>query len=268
MAETRRHVVAGDCVAGMRGCAEGVAALIIADPPYNIGMAYDAYEDNKSYDDYLAWTGEWMAAAVHALHKHGAMWIFVPDSWVSEIDLLARRKFKLYKRRQVVWCYTFGQASQKNFSASHCHLLYLTRAKTKFTFNADAIRVPSARQLVYKDRRQNPSGKLPDDTWMLLREQLEPYMTPDRDTWLESRICGTYNERRDHSPNQIPIPIMERIVLSTSNPGDAVIDPFAGTGSAGVACVRHGRHYLGYDISKKCTREIGGRLAEEEAGRK
>lgn len=254
------RVERGDCVEGLAEMPAGFANLIISDPPYNIGMPYSAYDDDKSYDEYMAWTERWLAAACRALHKHGALWIFAPEEWVSEIDVLAKRKFKLHKRRHVVWAFTFGQASQKNFTKSTCHLLYYVKTKTRFTFADDAVRVPSARQIVYNDPRQNPKGKQPDATWMLLKEQLEPYCGPDKDVWLENRICGTYNEREPHSPNQIPLPIMDRIVRATSNPGDVVLDLFAGAGGLGVAAVTAGRDYLGYDLSKVCVKRSTARI--------
>ncbi|MCI0422277.1 MAG: site-specific DNA-methyltransferase [Acidobacteria bacterium] len=257
-----QSVEAGDCVEKMAALNPGIIDLALCDPPYNLGMDYDAYDDNRDHEEYLRWTRSWLAEVTRALHKHGTLWIFCPDEWVSEIDLLARRKFQFYKRRHVIWAFTFGQANQKNFSRSHAHILYLTKTKTRFTFNDAVLRVPSARQLVYKDKRQNPAGKLPDDTWMLLREQLEPYLTPDKDTWLESRICGTFRERRKHSPNQIPVPLMERLVLATSNPGDLVLDPFCGTGSSGVACAKRGRNYLAFDLSKECVRQSRQRIQE------
>lgn len=244
-----------DCVTAMHRLPKGSAQLISCDPPFNIGHPYDAYEDNKSYEQYMAWTREWIAAAYQALHKHGSFWIFAPDEWVSEIDVLCKREFHLRKRNHIVWTFTFGVACQKKFSRSHCHILYYTKAATKFTFNAEVLRVPSARQLVYNDKRQNPKGKLPDATWMLLEEQLAPHMTPDRDTWLVSRICGTFKERQHHSPNQIPLPVMERIVLATSNKGDLVVDPCCGTGSTGVACALHERNFIGYDVSDTCVKQ-------------
>lgn len=250
-----------DCVAGLKALPKGSVHLAVADPPYNQKMEYADYDDNKSRDEYLAWTREWLAAAAHALHKHGALWIFVPDEWVSELDLMARKEFKFTKQQHVVWAFTFGQAQQKRFTRSHCHVLWLSRTKTAFTFDDEAVRVPSARQLVYNDKRANAAGKQPDDTWMLLKEQLEPYMTPDRDVWLENRICGTYKERRKHSPNQIPIPIMERIVRTTSRPGELVADLFAGTGGLADACRAAGRSYLGFEISKTCVAAIRERLA-------
>lgn len=254
------HLECGDCVKLMQEVPAGSINLAICDPPYSFGQPYDAYADNLGYDEYVRWTEKWLTAAVRILHKHGSLWVFSPDDWVSEIDVMARTRLKLYKRRHVIWAFTFGQAAQNNFSRSHAHLLYFTKAKTKFTFNADALRVPSARQLVYKDTRQNPKGKLPDATWMLLRDQLEPYMAPDKDTWMESRVCGTFKERKSHCPNQIPIPIMERIVKACSNLGDAVLDPFGGTFSSGVASLRHRRRYIGFDLSKNYVKAGVARL--------
>lgn len=261
-AKPKYTLVTGDCVPYMEKVAPNSVPLIIADSPYNIGKAYAHYDDNKPHDEFMGWMQEWLSAAALILHKHGSMWVFAPDEWVSEIDVYCRFSLALYRRSWVTWFYTFGVANQKNFSRSHTHILYFTKSKTKFTFNADAVRVPSARQLVYADARQNPKGKLPDNTWVLLRDELEPYMTPDKDTWLVSRICGTYKERQKHSSNQIPIPLMERIVLSTSNPGDLVLDPFMGTASSGIAALKHGRDYVGIDISPVCVKHSKRRIEE------
>lgn len=255
-----QQAVLGDCIKHLREqTRKRKADLIIADPPYNFGEPYDAYDDNKSYDEYMTWTGHWMDAAAQALANTGSMFVFVPDEWVSEVDILARKKLKLYKQRQIIWAFTFGQKAQKNFTRSHCHILYFTKSRT-FTFNVDAVKVPSARQLVYKDKRAVAGGKPPDDTWMLLSHQMEPYMQPDQDTWLVSRICGTFKERRKHSPNQIPVPIMDRIVRACSNPGDLVVDPFCGSGSSAMPCKAHGRDWIGFDLSKTCISETQKRL--------
>lgn len=253
-----------DCVTAMEGL-KYRPELLICDPPYNFGMPYDAYKDSKSHTEYLAWTRKWVGTAAAVLDPHGALWIFAPDEWVSEIDVMAKREFKLYKRQHVIWAFTFGQKCSKKFTRSHCHLLHLTKSKTKFTFNADALKVPSARQLVYKDKRAVSSGKLPDDTWMLLESQMRPFMGRDRDVWLESRICGTFKERKKHSPNQIPVPVMERIVLACSDEGERVVDPFAGTCSSAIPCVRHGRNWEGFDLSRTCVTAGNKRIAQERA---
>lgn len=265
-ASATQQVVHADCVGQCEKLAGGSVHLAIADPPYNQGQPYDAYEDSKPYDEYLDWTRRWLGAVRRVLHRHGALWVFAPDEWVSEIDLMARKEFKFYKRNHVVWYFTFGQAQQGKFTRSHCHLLWLTATKTRFTFNPEGLRVPSARQAVYGDKRASPNGKLPDDTWVLHKAHLEPCFSPDMDTWLGSRVCGTFKAREKCSPNQIPVPIMERVVLAASNPGDLVLDPFCGTGSSGIACKLHGRNYLGLDVSKVCVKRAAGRILSTPAG--
>jgi site-specific DNA-methyltransferase (adenine-specific) len=245
---------------------DGFAELIIADSPYNYGQAYTSYFDSLPHREFMSWVRRCLRECCRLLAAHGSIFIFAPDEWVSEVDVFCRQTLMLFRRSWIVWYYTFGVCNQKNFSRSHTHILYYSKAQTKFTFNDQAVRVPSARQLVYNDRRQHPRGKQPDNTWILLRDQLEPVMTPDQDTWLESRICGTFKERGKESPNQIPLAVMERIVLACSKVGDMVLDPFCGTGSSGVASVYHGRRYLGIDISSTCIKESTKRLLTAAAG--
>ena len=256
-------VMQRDCVTGLQGLDPGSVPLIVCDSPYNFGQPYAAYKDNKPHDKFLAWLQSWLSAASQALAPHGSLWVFVPDEWADELSVYCRRTLNLTRRRWVIWVFTFGQAARKNFTRSHCHILYFSKSATKFTWNEEGLRVPSARQLVYNDKRANQRGKLPDDTWLLLESQLAPHMGGDRDVWLQSRVCGTFHERQHHSPNQIPLPLMERIVRSTSQPGDLVVDPFLGTGTTGVASVLHGRQFLGFDISAECVAQ--SRLRIEEA---
>ena len=166
----------------------------------------------------------------------------------------------LRKRNHIVWFYTFGVNHQNQFTPSHTHLLYYSCSRTQWTFNGDAVRHPSARQLKYNDKRANPKGRLPDNTWVLFPEQLPEGWDPAGDVWLESRVCGTFHERERHSPNQLPVPLISRIVQVCSDPGDLVIDPFMGTGTVGVACRLHGRSYVGCDVSKTCAQQSTRRI--------
>jgi DNA modification methylase len=259
-------LIVGDCVTVLPSLNRAYD-LVIADSPYNFGMAYDAYDDKKTDAEYLAWTERWLAAVSQSMAPHASLWVFTPDEWASEIDVYARRTLGLYRRNWVIWVFTFGQAAQKGFTRSKLHLLYYVKNKGRFTFNDEVVRVPSARQALYNDWRANPRGKLPDDTWVLLGEHLGMFLTPDTDTWLQSRVCGTFKERAKESPNQIPLPIMDRIVRACSNPGDHVLDPFAGSGSSGVASALAGRRWTGIDLSKTCVEVARRRIDEARASR-
>lgn len=250
-----------DCIKGLSDL-RGQANLVICDSPYNQGEAYDAYEDNKPYDEFLAWSRRWLKAAYDALTPDGSLWVFMSDEWVSELDMVCRHELKLSRRSWVVWSYGFGVASQKNFARSHTHILYYTKKKTRFTFNDKEVRVPSDRQLVYKDKRAKSGGKLPNNTWVLQRSEMATVLPKDGDSWYISRICGTFKERRKHSPNQLPVALLSRIILACSNPGDLVVDPFCGTGSVGASCVVNGRSYAGFDISAEAVKSAKSRIAK------
>lgn len=249
-----------DCLAGLPRF-KAAADLLIFDSPYNFGQTYEAIDDAKPESEFESRLREWLHISSLALKPTGTMWIFAPEEMVSEVDIFCRKELGLHRRRHLVWAFSFGQAAGNNFTRSHCHMLYMTASDKNFTFNAAAIKVPSARHLVYGDKRAAAGGKLPDATWMLLHQQMAAAVGPDFDVWLQPRICGTFKERRPHSPNQIPVALMERIVLACSNSGDLVVDPFCGTASAGRAALKHGRHYVGFDLSETAVREAAAGLS-------
>lgn len=229
------------------------ARLAVLDPPYNFGQGYLDYEDAKKPVEFMRWSNDWMAAVIDSLTDDGSLFLFCPEEWVSEFDLALRSMHRMHRRRHIIWAFTFGQAAVDNFTRSHCHILYMCKDPNNYVFNRKEVLVPSARQAVYKDPRAAAGGKSPDDVWMLFAEQLEPCMTGSKTVWLESRICGTFKERKDHSPNQLPLPMIERIVKACSNEGDLTLDPFGGTFTTGVAARKHNRKFLGIDISQECV---------------
>ena len=106
----------------------------------------------------------------------------------------------------MIWYYTFGVNCTHKFSRSHAHLFYFVKDPANFTFREDdpQNRVPSARQLVYADRRANPRGRLPDDTWILRPQDLSDCFTPGEDTWYFPRVAGTFKERAGFHGCQMP----------------------------------------------------------------
>ena len=243
------NIVAGDCVEVLRRLKEPLADLIFADPPFNIGYKYDVYKDRRKYDEYHRWTEKWMAACYGVLKPTGSMWVAIGDDYAAEVRIIARR-LGLNLRNWIVWHYTFGQNTQHKFARSHTHLFYWTKDPKEFTFNDMAVRIPSARQTTYADKRANPKGKLPDDVWSF------------------SRVCGTFHERVQWHPCQMPEKVLERIVEVSSDPGDLVLDPFSGSGTTCVVAARLGRVYFGIDISEQYVRLSLERIADTLAGRR
>ena len=242
-------IVQGDCVEVLSALAEPVADLIFADPPFNIGYKYDVYEDRKKYKDYYAWTEQWMAACHKALKPHGSFWVAIGDEYAAEIKRIGDR-LGLHLRNWVIWHYTFGQNTKRKFARSHAHLFYWVKDPKAFTFNDMEVRIPSARQTTYADKRANPDGKVPDDVWSF------------------SRLCGTFRERVEWHPCQMPERILERIVRVSSNQGDLVLDPFSGSGTTCTVAARLKRQYFGIDVSVNYVEESNRRVAETLAGKR
>lgn len=258
----RATIVAGDCVQKMAKQEPGIVQLMVADPPYNIGRDYDVYNDKRTLKQYMDFTFEWGYEAKRLLDDHGSLWVAIYPNLVSEIDVLFKQQLGFCKRGHIIWAFSFGQNGTKNFTRSHTHWLYYTKAKTKFTFNAldPQLRIPSMRTLKYHDKRANPNGRLPNDVWILDLEQLGHELPKDLDVWIESRVNGTFNERVKGSDNQLPLAITNRIIRACSNPGDLVCDPFGGTFTTGVSAVQLGRNFLGFELSKDYARAGKARI--------
>jgi site-specific DNA-methyltransferase (adenine-specific) len=260
------HVYRQDCIEGMAQLPDGTVELVFADPPFNIGYDYDTYHDARAEEEYLAWTRRWGEQVRRVLHPAGTFWLAIGDDYAAELKVLFRKELGLTCRSWVIWYYTFGVNCQKKFSRSHTHLFHFVRDPRRFTFNADAIRVPSARQLVYADARADARGRLPDDTWILRPQDLPDGFDAGHDTWYFPRVCGTFKERAGFHGCQMPERLLERIIKASSNPGETVLDPFAGSGSTLITAKKLGRHFLGYELSENYARRIERRLSATRPG--
>jgi DNA modification methylase len=250
-----------DCIDGLQQLNEGTVDLAFADPPFNIGYDYDVYDDERDRHEYLDWSRRWTAAVVRVLKPAGTFWLAIGDEYAAELKLMLQHEHKLTCRSWVVWYYTFGVNCKQKFSRSHAHLFHFVKDAKAFTFNTDAVRVPSARQLVYGDRRANPVGRLPDDTWILRPQDLPAGFQSDEDTWYFPRVCGTFKERTGWHGCQMPEQLLGRIIRACSNEGDLVIDPFGGSGTTLAVAKKLRRHFLGFELSPEYAKHIEKRLA-------
>jgi len=257
-----------DCIQGMKDLPEGSIDLAFADPPFNIGYEYDVYEDKRQADDYLDWTRQWGKALVHALKPTGSFWLAIGDDFAAELKMIFQRELGFTCRSWVIWYYTFGVNCKTKFSRSHTHLFHFVKDRRSFTFNDQAIRVPSARQLVYADARSNPQGRLPDDTWILRPQDLPAGFQPDEDTWYFPRVCGTFKERAGWHGCQMPEQLLGRIIKTSSNEGEVVMDTFSGSGSTLIVAKKLGRKYLGFELSEQYATNVRQRLEKVHVGDK
>ena len=299
MDDTLNTIRGGDCIAGLNSLPEGIANLAFADPPFNIGYTYDVYQDSLEHEHYIAWSREWITAVHRVLSDTGAFWLAIGDEYAAELKL-SSQQIGFHCRSWVIWYYTFGVNCSKKFTRSHAHLFHFVKDPRNFTFREDDLenRIPSARQLVYNDKRANPLGRLPDDTWIIRPSGLVGELLPDdsqpvpeiappsdtnqtwtlrpqdlaecfraaEDTWYFPRVAGTFKERAGFHGCQMPEQLLGRIIRTCSNDGDLVIDPFSGSATTLAVAKKLGRRYLGFDISEEYVRHGKSRLESIRVG--
>ncbi len=262
MALVKNAIHQGDCIELLDQVEPGSVDLVFADPPFNIGYSYDVYHDRQPPEAYLDWSRDWMTGVSKVLKPDGTFWLAIGDDYAADLKVIAQRETGFFARSWVIWYYTFGVNCKRKFSRSHTHLFHFVKDPDQFTFNAEdpLIRVPSARQLVYGDKRANSKGRLPDDTWILRPQDLPEGFQPGDDTWYYARVAGTFKERAGFHGCQMPEQLLGRILRVCSNPGETVLDPFSGSGSTSIVAKKLGREWLGFELSEEYAEQSRTRL--------
>lgn len=236
-----------DCIDAMQQLDEGCVDLAFADPPFNIGYEYDVYHDKKDSKSYLEWSRQWISGVHRALKPTGTFWLAIGDDYAAELKILSQ-EIGFHCRSWCIWYYTFGVNCKHKFSRSHTHLFHFVKDKKKFTFNREEVLVPSARQLVYADKRA-AEGRLPDDTWILRPQDLTHGFNADEDVWYFPRVAGTFKERQGFHGCQMPEQLLGRIIKVSSKPDELVLDPFSGSSTTLAVAKKLQRQFIGFDIS-------------------
>ncbi len=238
------NITTGDCIAGLEELPAGSVDLVIADPPYNIGIDYGdgSRADRLAEGDYIAWTGRWINAAARVLNRTGAIWVICGHEYGGDHQV-AMRAAGLHWRNTVTWRESFGANCRRKFNRTSRPMYHFVRHPRLFTFNDHSLRTRSRRQEL-GDRRAAPGGKVLDDVWNI------------------PRVCGTHRERVVGVPTQLPLKLVRRVIFGLTRPNDLVVDPFAGSGTTGVVCIQGGRRFHGFELRESFA-EIARRRIDE-----
>ena len=241
----------------MAGLPDGQMKLIVTSPPYNIGKSY---ESKAPLEAYLQEQRKAIAECVRLLHPRGSLcWQvgnYVQDGEIVPLDTLLYPVFRdlgLKLRNRIIWHFGHGLHCSKRLSGRYETINWWTKGDD-YTWNLDPIRVPSK----YPGKRHfkgpnigklsgNPKGKNPSDVWMF------------------PNVKSNHPEKTSH-PCQFPVELVERLVLSMTDPDDAVFDPYMGVGSSIIAALMHGRDAYGCDIVPEYVKTARERVEQLCAG--
>ena len=196
------------------------------------------------FDDYVGFLRDRIEAARPTLTADASLFLHVDYREVHYCKVMLDEVFGRDSfMNEIIWAYDYGARSRRRWSPKHDNLLWYVNDPDRYTFNYDEIdRIPyMAPGLVGPEKAAR--GKTPTDVW-----------------W-HTIVSPTGREKTGYA-TQKPLGILERIVRVHSNPGDRVLDFFAGSGSFGEAAARHGREFVLVDNNPEAIRIMRKRLAE------
>jgi site-specific DNA-methyltransferase (adenine-specific) len=231
----------GDCLEVLRKFPSECVDLIYADPPFDI--------ESKYIQDYLKWIEPRIAECHKVLKNTGSIYLHCDYHVNAHLRLLMDKIFGVNNfRNEIIWCYYGGGITQKHFKRKHDTIFFYSKTGT-YNFNTIfAKRKDTSKygEYYYVNGKPVPmkskgKGKVLEDWWIDIPSK--GHLSADKQ-WLGY-------------PTQKPLALLERIVSASSNPGDIVLDPFAGSGTTLVAAKKLGRYWIGIDKS-----EIAYRITE------
>lgn len=208
--------------------------LAFTDPRYNQGFDYGngSAADRWPEDKYLEWCERWITQLAEIVTPDGTVVVLIDQLHLGEFLVrMKRARPRLHMRSVITWYETFGGNCSDNFNRTSRYLLYFVRDPKRCVFNREKLNRPSDRLTKYDDGRANPAGKNLDDVWFDI-----------------PRLMGTSTERLPDYKTQLPELLVRRVVEGLSEEGDAVIDPFCGSGTTAAVCAKTGRRYWTCDV--------------------
>ena len=199
-----------------------------------------------SFDDFLAFLQPRLEEAYRALASNGSLYFHIDYREVHYCKVLLDEIFgRECFLNEIIWAYDYGGKPKSRWPAKHDNILVYVKDPQQYTFNVDAIeREPyMAPGLVGPEKAAR--GKLPTDVW-----------------W--HTIVTTNGKEKTGYPTQKPLGVINRIVTASSNPGDLVLDFFAGSGTLGESCLKLGRRFILVDNNPEALQVMRKRFAGVE----
>jgi DNA modification methylase len=222
--------------------------LSFLDPPFNQGKDYRINDDDLPEDEYWAFMKRVCKLIYNRTVDGGSIYFMQREKNASHVmDVLSNTGWTF--QNLIIWKKKTSAVPQNNKFGLHYQIIaFATKGEKPRVFNKLRINPPR----LITEKYERPSGMYVTDVWDDIRELTSGYFAGDEPLREE-------NGERFHK-QQSPIALLLRIILSSSNIGDLIFDPFAGTGTTLVVAKQLSRRYVGVEIDPKNVEEINTRL--------
>lgn len=246
-------ITQGDCLILLQDIPDSSIDVTFADPPFNLKKKYNSAQDHLTLQEYLDWCRLWIQEMVRITKPTGSIFLHNIPKWLTYYTTILNQI--AYFRHWISWDAPTSPMG-KSLQPSHYGIL----------FYAKDIKQNKFYEIRYPHKRCRKCGYLHKD-YGGKKTGLHPFGPLLSDVWTDIHRVK-HNKYRDDHPCQLPIHLLERIILMSSDQDDVVLDPFSGTGTTALATKRLGRKFIGFELDKEYVRIATDKLSREESNSK
>lgn len=239
------EIICGDVTETMKKIPDDSIDMTFADPPFNLNKKYGNYKDKKADAEYIKWCEDWLTEMVRVTKPTGSILVHNIPKWLvyyaNHLNKIA------FFKHWIAWD-SMSIPLGKTLLPAHYGILFYTKSQKGFKFNE--LRSPHKKCRRCDTMIKDYGGK---------KGQINPLGTLLSDVWSDIHRIRHKN-RRDKHPCQLPEPLLERLILMTTEEKDVVLDPFIGAGTTALAAKRLGRNFIGIDIDPEYKTIVENKL--------
>ncbi|MEM8893139.1 MAG: DNA methyltransferase [Bacteroidota bacterium] len=251
-------LINGDSIEVMKSIDSDSVDLVFADPPYNIKKA--EWDSFSSQQEYVDWSIKWITEAHRILKSSGSLYICGFSEILADIKWCSAPLFKGCK--WLVWYYRNKANLGKDWGRSHESILHFRKSK-KFKFNIDKVRIPyNEHTLKYPTRPQADTSQYNQGNGKKYTWNPHPLGAKPKDVLEVPTISNGAWERYPHE-TQKPIELLRKVILSSSDEGDMIVDPFGGSGTTYAVAEAYRRKWIGIEKDEGYCKIISERLSDK-----
>lgn len=244
------QVICGDCLEVFKDIPDESFDMTFADPPFNLSKKYSSYKDSMNEDEYTFWCEKWISEMVRVTKPSGSIFLHNIPKWLVQYNCILNDHDVKFKH----WISWEAPTSPMGKSLQPAHYGILFYVKDSVKSKIYELRMPHKRCRSCNFLLKDYGGK---------KNQIHPFGPLISDVWTDIHRCK-HNKYKDNHPCQLPIHLLERLILLCTDEGDAVFDCFMGTGTTAIAAKRLGRKYLGIELAPDYIAICENKLSQEK----
>jgi site-specific DNA-methyltransferase (adenine-specific) len=249
MIETHLNKISqGNCLDLFKEIPDNSVDVVFADPPFNLKKKYNSHKDSLIIQDYLDWCEQWITEAVRVTKPTGSIFLHNIPKWLTYYAATLNKLADF--RHWITWDAPTAPMG-KTLQPSHYGILFYVKDIKQNKFY----------EVRYPHKRCRKCGYLHKD-YGGKKAGLHPFGPLVSDVWTDIHRVK-HNKYRDEHPCQLPIHLLERVILMSTDEGDIVLDPFSGTGTTAISAKRLGRNYVGFELDKGYVEIAQSKLEQE-----